>query len=219
MGKILTDEHKKFLLWDVERGIPDRAQALPWQTCTCIGQWHYDRPTYERGSYKSAGTVIRMLVDVVSKNGNLLLSVPVDRRGNIDDKERAVVAGIKSWMDINSKSIYGTRPWDVCGEGPLYESANPLSAQGFNEKINYSASDVRYVQKDGKVYATIMMWPSTGKFTFRSLSSKVGKVKKVKLLGYGKVAFTQNAEGLTVDVPSTHPNEIAPVYEIRIEKN
>ena len=222
-GKILNDSHKKFLMWDVERGIPDRAQPLPWQTCTCIGSWHYDVNVYNQNRYKSAATVIRMLVDVVSKNGNLLLSVPVNRRGTIDSREKAVVAGIKAWMDINKESIYGTRPWKVCGEGPLYESSNPLNAQGFNENINYSNRDVRYNAKDDKVYATIMVWPSAGEFTFKAFSvvepSYSGRVSNVKLLGYGNVAFSFDSNGLTVTIPSTHPNDIAPVFEITFDNS
>ncbi len=220
-GKILSDSHKKFMLWDVERGIPDRAQAEPWQTCTCIGSWHYDVNVYNNNGYKSAGHVIRMLVDVVSKNGCLLLSIPVNRRGVIDNKERAIVMDIKAWMDINKESIYDTRPWTVCGEGPLYDSANPLNAQGFNENINYSNEDVRYNEKESDVYATIMKWPDNKSFTFKAFSiaseSYSGNVKSVELLGYGAVAFSLNAEGLTVEVPETHPNEIAPVFKITVD--
>ena len=223
MGKILNDDQKQRLLWDVERGIPDRCQDLPWQTCTCIGSWHYDRGVYDRNGYKSAGTVICMLVDVVSKNGNLLLSIPVRGNGTIDEKERAVVLDIKAWMDINKESIYGTRPWKTFGEGPLAEAVNPLNAQGFNEGFNYTAEDVRYVEKQGTVYATVMRWPTAGDFTFKvfgiTAASYSGKVKNVKLLGYGDVAFTQNAEGLTITVPATHANEIAPVFEITFDEN
>jgi alpha-L-fucosidase len=221
MGKILNDDQKQRLLWDVERGIPDRCQDLPWQTCTCIGSWHYDRGVYDRNGYKSAGTVIRMLVDVVSKNGNLLLSIPVRGNGTIDEKERAVVLDIKAWMDVNKESIYGTRPWKTFGEGPLAEAVNPLNAQGFNEGFNYTAEDVRYVEKQGTVYATIMQWPTAGDFTFKAFgitaASYSGKVKSVKLLGYGDVAFTHNADGLTINVPATHPNPIAPVFEITFD--
>ena len=225
-GKILQDKHKKAMLWDVERGIPDRCQPLPWQTCTCLADWHYERGTYERNGYKSAGQVVRMLVDIVSKNGNLLLSVPVRGNGTIDEHERERVMGIKAWMDINSESIYGTRPWKVYGEGPLFESANPLNAQGFNEGINYSARDVRYVQKQNAahpdapatVYATIMEWPAAGAFTFKAFGimaeSYCGKPVSVRLLGSGDVPFTFDENGLTVQVPSQHPNDIAPVFEV-----
>ena len=215
MGKILNDSQKESILWDVERGIPDRPQAKYWQTCTCIGDWHYN---VNRTSYKSAETVISMLVDIVSKNGNLLLSIPVRGNGTIDNNERNVLSGIKAWMDINSESIYGTRLWKTFGEGPLAEAANPMNAQGFNEGQNYTSKDVRYVQKDGKVYATIMRWPSAGEFTFKAFSiaetSYSGEVDKVELLGAGEVPFTQSINGLTVEVPSTKPNAIAPVFRV-----
>ena len=220
-GKILNDMHKQAMLWDVERGIPDRCQDLPWQTCTCIGGWHYSKSEADNNQYKSAETVIRMLVDIVSKNGNLLLSIPIRGNGTIDNNEKRIVAGIKAWMDVNKESIYETRPWKVYGEGPLFDSANPLNAQGFNEGINYSDKDVRYVQKGGIVYATIMRWPSTKQFTFKSFgklsTSYSGKVESVRLLGGGDVTFCQDAEGLTVDVPTKHPNEIAPVFAITFD--
>ena len=222
-GKQLTAEQKGYMMWDVERGIPDRPQEAYWQTCTCIGQWHYDQSVYNNNGYKSGATVIRMLIDVVSKNGNLLLSIPVRGNGTIDDKERKVLADIKAWMDINSESIYGTRTWKTFGEGPLAEAVNPMNAQGFNEGQAYSAQDVRYVQKDGVVYATIMAWPEAGEFTFKAFgmteSSYSGNVDKVELLGSNDaVVFEQDFQGLTVIVPSTKPNAIAPVFRITFKE-
>lgn len=217
-GKQLESDQKEYMMWDVERGIPDRMQEKYWQTCTCIGSWHYDQAVYNNNSYKSAAQVVRMLVDIVSKNGNLLLSVPVRSDGTIDDKEEAILAEIKAWMDVNGESIYGTRTWKTFGEGPLAEASNPMNAQGFNEGQSYSARDVRYVQKDGKVYATIMAWPTSDKFSFECFSviSKYysGKVADVQLLGHGKVDYVQGIEGLTVAIPETHVNAIAPVFVI-----
>ena len=218
-GKQLTDQQKDYMLWDVERGIPDRPQENYWQTCTCIGQWHYDQNVYNNNGYKSGATVIRMLIDVVSKNGNLLLSIPVKGNGTIDSKERQVLADIKAWMDINGESIYGTRMWKTFGEGPLAEAANPMNAQGFNEGQAYSAQDVRYVEKNGVVYATIMAWPAAGEFVFKAFgmteASYSGDVEKVELLGYdGDITFKQDFQGLCILVPSTKPNAIAPVFKI-----
>lgn len=223
-GKQLTADQKDYMMWDVERGIPDRMQDEYWQTCTCIGSWHYDVNVYERGGYKSGATVVRMLVDIVSKNGNLLLSVPVKGDGTIDDKEEKVLADIKAWMDINGESIYGTRTWKTFGEGPLADASNPMNNQGFNEGSNYTSRDVRYVQKDGKVYATIMAWPAAGRYSFSSFSMVSeyysGKVTNVELLGYdGKIEFSQGIEGLTVIVPAEHPNDIAPVFAITCEED
>lgn len=218
-GKQLTAAQKDYMMWDVERGVPDRPQKEYWQTCTCIGSWHYDMDRYKKGRYKDGATVIRMLVDVVSKNGNLLLNIPVRGNGSIDDKERKVLADIKAWMDINGESIYGTRVWEVFGEGPLAEASNPMNAQGFNEGQKYSSKDVRYVQKKGKVYATIMAWPEEDTFCFKAFSKKeCGRVTSVKLLGGGKVKFVQKEEGLVITVPTERPNNIAPVFRITTKK-
>ncbi|GJI95425.1 hypothetical protein RugamoR57_21430 [Duganella caerulea] len=92
-GKILNAQQRRSMVWDIERGQSHRIEPLPWQTCTCIGSWHYDRPLYERKGYKSAQTVVHTLIDVVSKNGNLLLSVPVRGNGTIDEQERSSWAG------------------------------------------------------------------------------------------------------------------------------
>ncbi len=217
-GKILDSDNKKYMLWDVERGVPDRPQDEYWQTCTCLGDWHYNQSVYNNNSYKKASTVIRMLVDIVSKNGNMLLSVPVKGDGTIDNKEEAILADIKAWMDQNGESIYGTRVWKTFGEGPLAEAVNPINAQGFNEGANYSSRDVRYVEKDGVIYATIMAWPAEGKFSFKafSLTSPYysGQVKSARLLGYGDLKFTQDINGLNIELPDTKVNDIAPVIAI-----
>lgn len=215
-GKILPEAQKEAMMWDVERGIPDRPQEKYWQTCTCIGDWHYKKSI---GGYKSAATVVRMLVDVVSKNGNLLLSIPLNADGEYDSRELAVLDGIEAWMKINGESIYGTRYWAECfGEGPLAEATNGMTGQGFNEGQNYTSADVRYVTKGADVYATVMAWPAAGEYTLKAFSplaeSYRGEVEKVELLGYGEVAFRQGVYGVTVDVPAVHPNEIAPVFRL-----
>ena len=217
-GKQLTKAQKQHMMWDVERGIPDKIQDEYWQTCTCIGDWHYNQATYNNGNYKSAQQVVNMLVDIVSKNGNLLLSVPVKSDGTIDEKEEAVLNDIKAWMDINSSSIYGTRPWKTFGEGPLAEASHALNAQGFNEGNNYSSKDVAYCQRNDTLFATIMRWPKKSTFTFKSLSMGSeyysGKVKKIELIGYGEVDFSENIDGLTVTLPETKPNPLAPVFQM-----
>lgn len=219
-GKILPDAQKEAMMWDVERGIPDRPQEKYWQTCTCIGDWHYKKSI---SGYKSAATVVRMLVDVVSKNGNLLLSIPLNADGEYDARELAVLDGIEAWMKINGESIYGTRYWAECfGEGPLAEAINGMTGQGFNEGQNYTSADVRYVTKGDDIYATIMAWPASGEYTLKAFSplaeSYRGEVEKVELLGYGEVAFKQGTFGLSVDVPAVRPNEIAPVFRISFKE-
>ena len=110
-GKILDEQQRKALTWDVERGAPNEIVDEPWQTCNCIGGWHYNTGIYERGGYKRAADVIKQLVDIVSKNGNLLLSVPLRADGTYDEKEAEVLDGIEAWMNVNKESILGTRPW------------------------------------------------------------------------------------------------------------
>ena len=218
MGKVLEDWHKKSMMWDVERGAPDKIQDEYWQTCTCIGEWHYNEDVYRQNRYKDAKQVVNMLVDVISKNGNLLLSIPIKGDGSIDDKERKILADIKAWMDINGESIYGTRPWKTFGEGPLAESANPIHAQGFNERNDYSSKDVRFVQKDGVVYTTILRWPRVREVVIKSFGEDSpyynGEVKSVELLGHGAVPFENRKEGLVVKLPEQNTNDISPVLAV-----
>lgn len=221
MGKVLEDRHKKSMMWDVERGTPDKIQPDYWQTCTCIGDWHYNEGTYRRNGYKSAKHVVNMLVDVVSKNGNLLLSIPMKGDGTLDEKEMAILMQIKAWMDINGSSIYGTRPWKTYGEGPLAESANPIHAQGFNEGDNYSSKDIRFVQRNDTVFATILRWPLEREVKIKAFGLTSphysGKVKSVELLGHAPLAFAEATDGLVVSLPQENTNEIAPVLAVTFD--
>ena len=219
-GKVLTDWQKKTLLWDVERGAPDSIQELPWQTCTCIGSWHYDKHVYYNDRYRPASSVIRMLVDVVSKNGNLLLSVPLRGDGTPDETEIRIVKEIGHWMQINGESIYETRPWVIYGEGPTAEAANPINAQGFNEfRLRYSAADIRFVKKGDKtVYVTLMGVPEEDVIV-KALGSKTEqntrKIKSVTLLGSDeKLAWTQTKDSLTITKPTDAPSPEAVVFKV-----
>jgi alpha-L-fucosidase len=207
-GKILNEQQRKSIIWDIERGQSNNIEPYTWQTCTCLGQWHYDRRIYDKHQYKSAQTVIHTLVDVVSKNGNLLLSVPVRGDGTIDSDETAIVEEIGNWMNINKQAIYGTRPWKIFGEGPAIESAAPLSAQGFNEGKGkpFESKDIRFTTKGKVLYATAMGWPEGGNIVIKSLakgnSLHTTKISNVELLGRGKIQnFQHTAEGLSIPVP------------------
>ena len=211
-GKVLKEWHKKALMWDVERGTPDRIQPQAWQTCTCIGSWHYDKRRFFDGTYKTAQAVIQTLVDVVSKNGNLLLSVPVKGDGTIDSLEYKVICEVGTWLKANGESIYGTRPWVIFGEGPAVDSPQPLKDQGFNEgKVTFTSADIRYVTKGKTLYATTLCAPQPGSMV---TLKAVKKAHRVSLLGHGKVAFRQTKHGLSVTLPATLPNQIALVMKI-----
>ncbi|RFP17863.1 alpha-L-fucosidase [Duganella sp. BJB488] len=211
-GKILDAVQRKTMVWDIERGQSNQIEALPWQTCTCIGNWHYDRPLYDRKGYKSAQTVVQTLIDVVSKNGNLLLSVPVRGDGTIDEQERAIVEEIGRWMAVNGEGIFDSRPWSVFGEGPVMETAAPISAQGFNEGRNqpFTSADIRYTVKGNAVYAFVMGWPADGKVVLKSMGSASAHLKqrvaRVELVGRGDpLPFRQTAEGLLLTLPADAP--------------
>lgn len=216
-GKILTEEQKKCMVWDVERGSPDKIQDLAWQTCSCIGQWHYRHSVYEKNEYKSAKEVIHMLVDIVSKNGNLLLNIPVRGDGTIDGKEIAILEDIAAWMAMNNESIFKTRPWKVFGEGPAADSTNPINAQGFNEgKIKYGEKDIRFVKNGNILYATVLGVPP-GPISVKSLGKKneAAKIKNIKVLGSNeKLFWKQNSDSLVIQKPNKIPNDIAIVFKI-----
>ena len=221
-GKILDEQQRKAMVWDIEKGQSNNIEPLPWQTDTCIGNWHYDRGVYNDKRYKSAKTVIHTLVDVVSKNGNLMLNIPVRGDGSIDELERKIVEEIGVWMKLNSTSIYGTRPWKIFGEGPQQESAAALTAQGFNEGKGkpYTFKDIRFAQKEDILYATVMAWPEDGKILIKSLGKESKyhpqKIKKIKLLSTGeKLKYKQHSDFLEVYFPNDQPKaSYANVLEI-----
>jgi alpha-L-fucosidase len=219
-GKILDDEQRKCMAWDIERGSSNEIEPLPWQSCSCIGSWHYQRSIYDHNGYKSAKTVVHMLADIVSKNGNLLLSVPLRGDGSPDEKELAILEGIAGWMAINQEAIHGTRPWKVFGEGPQMASAAPLSAQGFNEGRGKptTAADFRFTTKGDALYAIELGWP-TNAVSIRALGKSAGHIAKpvgkVELLGSDEtLAWQQTDDALVIQPPKNKPSDIAIVFKI-----
>ncbi|MDE3236720.1 MAG: alpha-L-fucosidase [Bacteroidota bacterium] len=207
-GKILDEQQRKCMVWDIERGHSNAIEPLPWQTDTCIGDWHYDRRIYDNHRYKSAQTVIQTLVDVVSKNGNLLLNIPVRGNGTIDEQERKIVEEIGGWMQLNSESIYATRPWKIFGEGPAMEHTAALNAQGFNEGKGkaFTAADIRFVTKGDALYATAFGMPENGVIEIKSLAANshyyTKEIQKVSLVSTQEsLHFERTANGLQVQLP------------------
>jgi alpha-L-fucosidase len=223
-GKILSEEQKKAMVWDIERGQTAEIEPLPWQTCTCLGDWHYKQSVYENNGYKSAAFVIQMLVDVVSKNGNLLLSVPLRGDGSLDEKEVAILEDISKWMTVHRESIVGTRPWKVCGEGPSLKSSKPLSAQGFNEGTSQpnTAADLRFTCKEDRIYVTALGRPNQ-KVTITSMAKSSPhcdfSIEEIHLLGSGrKLGFDHNDEALTVWLDPFEGNNVATVFALDLRK-
>ncbi|HTK18745.1 MAG TPA: alpha-L-fucosidase [Mucilaginibacter sp.] len=220
-AKMLNEDQRKAMVWDIERGQANKIQPLPWQTDTCIGGWHYDRSLYERDDYKTAKMVVQSLVDIVSKNGNLMLNIPVRGDGTIDEKERKVVEEIGRWMKINSESIYSTRPWTIFGEGPAQEAK--LTEQGFNEGKGkpFTHEDIRFATKDGVLYATAMGWPEDGKLTIKSLAKNSEHfpkdIQKIEWLPTKQsLKFERNENNLLVSLPENGLDELRYANVIKI---
>ena len=183
---------------DVERGSLRGIKAEPWQTDTCIGNWFYKRGF----PYKPAAQVICMLCDIVSKNGNLLLSIPLKPDGTLDAQEEEILAAVGAWMDVNGEAIYGTRPWKVFGEGRYRD--------GGEDGLHYSDRDIRFTTKGDSLYALVLGWPNGPKTMVRSLATGAGTITKVSLLGHsGKLKWKQTADGLEVVLPVKRPSEHA----------
>jgi len=213
-GKKLDSKQRLALTDDVERGFVDGIREQPWQTCTCIGNWHYDRELYERKGYKSAKQVVQRLMDVVSKNGNLLLSIPQRGDGSIDDEEEKILADMARWMKINREAVFASRPWRRFGEGPT-KAAEGMQSEG--KAAAFTAADIRFTTRKGKLYAAMLDWPD-GTSAIASLGKTAlpqAKIGKVFLLGHGALKFRQDAAGLYFNLPPAKSGAFVPI--IRIE--
>jgi alpha-L-fucosidase len=212
-GKVLTPQQRGAVVEDVERGFSDSLRPLPWQTDTCLGNWHYDRSLFERHGYKSAGSVITRLCDVVAKNGNLLLSVPMRGNGTIDSDEVEILEALAAWMKVNGEAIFGTRPWRVYGEGPTQVHAGMF---GESDTKPFTAQDIRFTTRHGALYAVVLAWPDTNKLTIRSLAAGApGQVRQVELLGMGQpLRHVRNDQGLTITLPQHKIGDHAYAFKI-----
>ena len=212
--KRLDEQQRKCLVYDIERGKAEGILPDAWQTDTCIGAWHYKRSIFDRHGYKKAGVVVRMLIDIVSKNGNLMLNIPVRGDGTIDSDEEAVLTRLGDWMSVNGEAIFATRPWATFGEGPSTATNDAPKGQfgGQADVTRYTAEDVRYTRsKDGKtLYAFVMARPESGSVTLKSLAAGgkllAGETGAVRLLGSDKpVKADRDAAGLTLTFDASDP--------------
>ena len=214
-SKRVQDSTHGIALLDVERGVVDGIWPRPWQTDTCIGEWHYKRGI----KYKTPKTVIDLLVDIVSRNGNLLLNFPLPASGMLDLEELNVLAGITSWMKVNNEGIFGSRPWKIFGQGPGTDVAKEKTAS-FNEdkRKDLTADDVRFTTKGDTLYAFVMGWPdyqAVIKPLALDTALRVGKIQNVELLGFdGKLDWKQDQNGLSILTPPKKPSDYAVTFKI-----
>jgi alpha-L-fucosidase len=197
-AKGLPADRRAAITEDVERGFRADIEPHPWQTDTCIGDWHYNRQRYLDRSYMKAEAVIHRLCDVVSKNGNLLLSIPVRGDGTIDSEERAIVEGIGTWTRRFGDAIYGTRPWTVAGEGPTQVASGQF---GEGKQKPFTAADIRFTTKGGDLYA-ITLGRAGGTIDITSLPHGGAHVQRVEVVGAAApLSFHQDAAGLHISLP------------------
>ncbi len=198
---------------DIERSQLPGIFAHPWQTDTSVGDWFYN----VRDVYKSPKQVVDMLVDIVSKNGNLLLNIPQRPDGTLDDECKFILKSVADWIRVNGEGIYGTRPWNIHGEGP-----SQVIIQGYTEApVDWTIEDFRFTQKDGRVFVFQMKWPEGGKTVIRNLAlGNVPPVKAVAVSGHDSpVNFEQSSRGLALDLPEEKPSVFTQCYQISFDKN
>lgn len=190
---------------DIERSQLPSINPDPWHTDTCIGGWFYD----VRQQYKSTLFVLETLVDIVSKNGNMLLNILQRPDGTLDDEALFLLKELGEWFSICGEGIYGTRPWRTFGEGETRAVIKKLT----EEQITWGESDYRYTAKGNNVYAFMMHAPESRRAVLRSFDERV---KAVELLGFGKVDFEQPFGVLNVRLPEKLPTHLINCLKITL---
>jgi alpha-L-fucosidase len=203
-------EHSAVL--DIERGQLGEIRPLPWQTDTSVSNksWGYIKDD----TFKSPEFVLDQLIDIVSKNGNLLLNIGPRSDGTIPEPVQRVLLDVGAWLTINGDAIYGTRPWRVYGEGPTKVASGSFHD---SEIANYTAEDFRFTTKADVLYAIGLAWPTNGEAVIHSLAQTAGgePVQSVALIGSdAKLRFEQRADGLHLQLPAQAPAKYA--YVLRM---
>ncbi|MEM7380735.1 MAG: alpha-L-fucosidase [Bacteroidota bacterium] len=204
------------VIYDLERGKLPGIRKLPWQTDTSIGKnsWCY----VSNWESKSANQLIDDLVDIVSKNGNLLLNVGPRPDGTIPDDQKQVLLEIGKWLEVNGEAIYDSEHWETFGEGPTEVSGGYMSERKGDK--GFTAKDIRFTKKDGFLYAILLAWPEEQHIVIKSLGSEseYGKdlnISSVQLLGAEKdLLFEQTENALIVKDPGQKQGSFAHVLKI-----
>jgi len=197
---------------DIERGAEPDIFPQPWQTDTSVGDWFYN----VRDRYKTPKHCVEMLVDIVSKNGNLLLNFPQRPDGTLDDECLYILKCMAKWIKVNGEGIYATRPWKIAGEGPTTGEAGAFK----EDARDWTSEDYRFTAKGDKVFAFLLKWPENGKALIKSFGRNTGhKVVNVNVLGFdGQVKFNQDDEALHITLPAKPTVDYAHCLRLQIGK-
>jgi alpha-L-fucosidase len=203
---------------DLEKSRKNRIGEEPWMTDETIskGSWCYT----DNLEIKTSADVLHVLIDIVSKNGVLLLNVSPMANGTIPDNQKQVLLDMGKWLDAYGESIYETRPWYTFGEGPTKEPEGHFRNHQEFLKIKYSAKDARYTTREDVIYATLLGWPGNSEiinfaaFAADSLPAPLD-IASVSLLGSDADLEWNLAEGgLTLTTPEEAPDQMAVVFKI-----
>ncbi len=198
------------VIYDLERGKLPGIRKLPWQTDTSIGKNSWCHVT--NWESKTADQLIDDLVDIVSKNGNLLLNVGPKADGTIPNDQQEILLQMGDWLKINGDAIYDTKYWKVYGEGPT-EVKKGHHSEGHNKE--FTGKDIRFTQKDGKLYAILMAWPKNNQALIKSIKKSEHTISNVKMLGSdATLDWSHGENGLNVIMPQKKPGDFAYVLEI-----
>jgi len=149
----------------LERGQLGDIRSLYWQTDTSVSNksWGY----IENDTFKSPQFVVNQLIDIVSKNGNLLMNIGPRSDGTIPEQVQQVL-DVGAWLNVNGEAIYGTRPWRAYGEGPTKVAGGSFHD---TDTANYTAEDFRFTTKGDTLYVIGLAWPANGGAVVRSLAA------------------------------------------------
>jgi alpha-L-fucosidase len=191
---------------DIERGQLDTLRPIFWQTDTSVGEksWGYIKDE----TFRTPESLIDELVDIVSKNGCLLLNIGPKSDGTVPDEAQRILLDMGKWLAVNGEAIYSTRPWKVSGEGPTKVVGGSFKDTATS---GYTAEDIRFTAKGDTLYAIALAWPQDGKLSIKSLAadSELTKreIKTVQMLGSkSQVKWTRTADGLSVELPNVKPS-------------
>jgi alpha-L-fucosidase len=218
-GVAINYKHKSFperaAVLDIERGQLDKLRPIFWQTDTSIGEksWGY----IEGEKFRTTDSLVSELVDIVSKNGTLLLNIGPRSDGTIPEQVEKTLLDLGQWLSVNAEAIYGTRPWKVYGEGPT-----KVVGGSFKDTAGHSftAQDIRFTTKGDTLYAIALAWPQDRKLTIKSLGTAASishaEIKTVELVGSpAQVKWQRAKDGLHVELPAERPCDYAISLKIR----